>query len=452
MYSSFLRKIILPLADRLRRYPFIDTLKEYEKTQWYTRQEIKEYQDDKLRRLIKHVYENVPYYNNIMKERKLIPSDICTSSDLVKLPILTKEDVRSHAKELVAKNYRNEELFACQTGGSTGKPLQLFKDLNTHVWSTTALYRGLSWGGYELGDPIVRFTGISLGEIPRGWVERMKGKICRMIFLPSFEISEQNVREYLRKIRRSRAKFARGYASASYLLAKLMGKLKIDDLNFETVFTTAEVLQDFQRTTIEKQFKCKVLDYYGGGEVNSLAYQCEKRLGHHIVEEHVIIESVRGNVEPVIDRTGEFLVTDIDNYGMPFIRYKNEDAGIISSQLCSCGRGLRLIKALHGRVNDLLVSYKGDLLPSQFFPSLFVVLRINGIDQFQIIQETKEYLILRIVKNKNFNRDELDRVLSIIHKYMGQEVVIEVKEVSSIPTAPSGKKRYTISKIASKLL
>ena len=101
-------------------------LRELEESQWWPREEILELQDQRLRKLVKYVYDNVPYYRRIFEERSLKPADIDTSKDLVKLPVLTKQVIRKNFEELRASGFSSKQRIQLTTGGSTGEPLVFY--------------------------------------------------------------------------------------------------------------------------------------------------------------------------------------------------------------------------------------------------------------------------------------------------------------------------------------
>ena len=97
-----------------------------QKSQWLSKEQLEQYQLHELKKLVKHAYENVPYYRRIFDERHLKPEDIQQIADLKKLPFLTKEIIRDNLRDLTAKNYTQDELEYVTTGGSTGIPLGFY--------------------------------------------------------------------------------------------------------------------------------------------------------------------------------------------------------------------------------------------------------------------------------------------------------------------------------------
>jgi len=440
-------KSAFSLYHRLRRYPLESSIRFLEESQWWSREKIEEFQNEKLRDLIIHAYNNVPYYRQIMDEYGLKPSNIQSISDLSKLPILTKKIIRKNYSHLKAKNINLFRISEHSSGGSTGDPIRIVADSNSDAWGMACYYRGMSWGGYRDGDRIVKLSLGSLGLKPKTFSDRLRAFVYGELAIPAEGLSIHQTQNYHMQILKSGANYLRGYPSVICLLIQYFEKTATDHIKLKAVYPTAEMLYDFQREQIQKFFSCPVFDCYGSSEVLGLGYECEKNRGYHIPQEHVVIESVQGDAtNPVFYAPGRFLITDLDNYAMPMIRYENGDSGVLSSEECTCGRGLKLISKLYGRVQDFLIAENGNLIPGNFFPHLFRFTK--GIDEFQIVQESRMFLRLLIVNNKFFDNHERQMVVGTIKRYFGSGMRTEIEPVKEIPKTKAGKKRLTICKIA----
>src|SRR5688500_13338874 len=128
-------------------------------SQRWSRDQMEDYRDKKLRDLIAHCYENVPYYRSVMEQRKLRPEEITSAADLGKLPILTKSIVRDQVKLLMAKNLSGMTVRWFKTGGTTGEPMRICKNKECSAWSNMCYERGLGWGGRTADEPMVRLFG-----------------------------------------------------------------------------------------------------------------------------------------------------------------------------------------------------------------------------------------------------------------------------------------------------
>jgi phenylacetate-CoA ligase len=224
---------------------------------------------------------------------------------------------------------------------------------------------------------------------------------------------------------------------------------EVKDVEFPVIFTTAEMLYDHQRDFLERIFNAEVFDYYGCNEVGTIAYECEHHK-KHISEERLILETTAADDNPMTNAIGEFAITDLNNYVMPFIRYKIGDIGCISHDKCACGRTSRVINSLEGRKQDFLKAADGNYVPAVFFPCRFKDLM--GLDQYQIIQTDAHNITVNIVKNKLFSERELKWMLQEIKRMIGAQVNVRVEEFGQIPLTRSGKSRLVKSFVPLELL
>ena len=446
MYPLLMKKIVMPLADRVKGRNVLKHLRELERSQWYSPDRIEELQRKKLRLIIQYSYDNVPYYHKIFRELNLRPNDIKTAEDLSKLPVLTKDIVRNNMGKLVAKNIHVSELIESNSSGSTGEPLKFYITQESQDMSNAAAFRGWGWAGFFMGDKIVNLAGFPYQMIGKTELsKRIAYAITRHQFLQAFNLDENTINRYVEFIRKYKPKAIRGYSSSIYLLAKAMEGYGIHDIQPHAIITHGETLSGEMRQTIEKQFGCKVFDGYGG-EGMLVAMQCGEQGGYHLTTENLVVEFIKQNKHVSAGELGEIVLTDLTNYGMPFIRYKIGDVGKPSDDTCSCGRGLPLMESIEGRVPDMIMTPCGKVLIVHFFTGLFEY--IGGVDQFQILQETSDELIIRLVKNSKFSDTDEVRIIREIQGYAGEDVRIAIDFVEEIPVSRSGKRRFVISKVA----
>jgi phenylacetate-CoA ligase len=452
LYSSIAQNFVLPIYDVVRgtsRFKFSRFL---EKSQWLSRKEIERLQNKNLRALLKHAYETVPYYHKIFKERGLLPSDIKGVDDLVKLPLLTKADIRNNFEDLVSRSFPKNKLIPYQSGG-TGDQIKFYITKEQFSWETAAEFRAYGWAGYRFGDRCLVFWGSPI-DLARhaSIIKRFASKLERTVVLNTYVLSDEVLGRYARLMERFNPEIVRGYASSVYMMARYMLKESINRVRPRAVITSAEILLDYMRKTIEEAFGCPVFDYYGSREIGAIASECEMHSGYHISAENVVLEFVRDGEHVAAGEDGVILVTSLRNYGMPFIRYAIGDVGKPSDDVCSCGRGLPLMKTIEGRVSQFMAVYDkqlGHVIPvSTAGPGLIGgILMYVPIESFRIIQESLDRIVIKAVKGKGYSQRHTHLIVSHVRKFLGDNIRVEVEFVDYLPPLPSGKRSVFISKV-----
>lgn len=413
-------------------------------SQWWPRRQLEEFRDEKLRRLIEHCYLHVPYYHRMMDERGLKPKDIQSATDLCKLPVLTKEIMRTNWNKLKAQNINYKNTVLVETGGSTGEPMKVLKSVEGGAWPDMCFQRGISWGGLEPGMKYVSLMGGSLGGSKKTWREKMRRRFAGQIALLAYDLRQDNVSEYVDVIRHSRSEFIVGYASVLCYLARMLSEHG-DTLNLKAAFTTSESLLPSWANSIRQAMNCKVYDYYGCGECNSLGFQCQEGNTYHISEEHVVLEVESETGQANFAGTGQLLISDLDNYAMPLLRYRNGDYLTIGEGSCPCGRSLRLISKLEGRTSGFLLSATGQLVSGGICD--FIMANVHSIDEFQVRQDALGHIRVLLVPRQKVTEADFIYIRNTFRYYLGETVDVETKLVASIPRTAAQKLQTAVNEI-----
>ena len=432
--------IILPLSDIALGQSVSKHLKFLNKSQWWSESELKEYQNEKLRALIKHAFKNVPYYTELFKKLKLTPADIKTTDDLYKLSILTKETIRENFKngKIIAKNIPKKELMLRGSSGSTGEPLQYYITKDAYSFNIACGIRGWYWMGYRLGDKYIK-----LSQNPRDlFYKKLQDKINNCDYVLSQSLSKDDIKNIVLQIRKTNAKVIRGYPSTLYILSNFIKKHGISDIRLMAVNTTGEILFPYMRKAIEENFHCPVFDSYSG-EGGAVAFECQTHEKYHLAAEYAFTKIIPNKKLNMGNDKGEIISTDFWNYAVPFIRYNSKDVAVMSSSDCSCKRGLPVIDKIEGRDVDILITPSGKNLIVHYFTGYFEW--IKSVSQFQVIQEKNDKIVLKIVPNKLFSLKEKKKIYDDISTYIGNDVNFLIEIVDEIPVNPNnGKRRFVI--------
>lgn len=406
-----------------------------------SRDEIVELQNERLRKLLKQAQNHSPYYRSVFKKYNLEITDAFDFTQLGRLPLLRRGDLQKHLDSILCDNAHNP--FLNSSGGSTGYPVNFYQDenYNLHSHITNLLY--LSWMGIRPGDRTAIFWGADREFKDLSRYDRFMLKVNRVKQLNSFSMSEQLIEQFLSEINRFRPKYIYGYASSLHLAARYISQTKPLTFKPVAVRSSAEMLYDFQREEIERAFQAKVYNLYGSREVNNIAAECPAHEGLHIFASGRIVEIVDDDGRPVLYGTvGNVAVTDLTNYAFPFIRYLTGDIAVKKATACSCGRGYPLLEEIQGRVSDMIV-FDGKYIHGEFFTHLFY--GNPQITQFQLVQHDNRTLKLQVVSKEK--EPKLDDILSAIRRKVGGAIKIDIKVTDYIPPAPSGKYRFTVSRL-----
>jgi len=436
------------LSLNLERYgkKFELLMEEFERNEKLSRAELEEYQREKFKILIRHAYENVPYYRDVMNDLRLIPGDFKNLNDLPKFPILTREDVKLHNTRLQAVNVPKYKIRHGHTSGTTGSPLGFLWDTSVCVAHHVADWRQKRWAGFGYGEPFVSLQGRQIvpaeREKPPFWV---MNHVHNQLFMSSFHLKDEYLWAYIDKIQEFKPRGVEGYPSSIYVLARFLKKNNAY-CPVPAVLTSSETLLPLQRELIEERFQCKVFDFYGMAERVVYGTECSFHGGKHLNMDYGITEIVDtdGNVLSG-GCFGTIVATGLWNYAMPLIRYKTSDTSAIHSTTCSCGREFPLMDQVTTKAEDLITLEDGRMIPSSILTHPFKPL--DNVVKSQIIQTSLNCIEVYIVKGGNYSDNDTDVLMKGLIERLGESINININFVNDIPNDKSGKFRWVISKV-----
>ncbi|WP_438006294.1 phenylacetate--CoA ligase family protein [Sorangium sp. So ce321] len=446
MYGGLFRNILFPLYEtRLRGRDTLRALDELERSQWRSEGEIRDLAFRRMLAALHFAEQNVPFYRARFAEHGVRVASVKSPEDLLRLPVLTRADLRAHAPELLAESFVGR-LYSSGTGGSTGEPVQFRFDHRTYERRVAAAMRSDGWAGGRLGDRELHFWGAQFGETLAHKAKRsVHEAILRKKMISAFDLSDQRLAALLDEIARYRPQLIVGYTSALYQAARhaLSGGRALPAPR--GVVTSAERLFAHQREAIERAFGAPVFDRYGCRELMLIAAECERHAGKHINMEGVYVELLRDGRHAPPGEAGEVVVTDLICRSMPLIRYKNQDVAVAAGAPCACGRGLPMLASVEGRVLDLLVGPDGQLLAGELFPHL--IKDQPTIARYQVYQDRRRAITVRLVPGKGFQPETARLIERTVRQHLGERAEVSVQLVDDIPLTSSGKHRVTLSEV-----
>lgn len=431
-------KVILPSSDMVFSQSISKSLKFLQESQWWKPGEIENFQNEKLKELVRHAYGNVPYYKELFNANKLSPNDIKTKDDLPKIPILTKEIIkRNFPDKIVASNIPDNQKVYLSSSGSTGEPLQYYSFKKAASFKTACNLRGLYWHGFRLGDKHCK-----LSIFPRTGLKKKLQDIftnCHYIFSES--ISQTDIVSIVGQILKFKPKMIYGYPSTLFVLADYIERNNITISGLSFINTHGEILIPNHKEIMEKAFNCSVIDAYSG-EGGAIIFECIKNKLYHIADEYAITEIIRDGETINEEGEGDIVSTDLWNYALPMLRYNIKDVGVLKKDKCDCGRGLSLLHQIKGRDSDILVTPSGKNLIVHFFTGFFEWL--STVEQFQVRQHAKDKIEVLLVRNDQYTDAEEKKIYTEVKNYIGSDVDLELTYVNDIPLTRSGKRRFII--------
>ena len=413
-----------------------------EKTQWLNKRQLEVLQLSLLKRLVCHCYESVPHYRRIMDSDGFGPESIRYLEDIKLFPVLTKDDVILHADELVSKKYRKWAMNTAHTGGTTGTPIDIKRDIRSIGNNHAFFRRQKDWGGLGLNDKCAYLTGRLVADTnDNDGSLYAYDPFMKELVLSTYHLSRETAGYFADVMNQYEVKALDGYPSAVYLLARTCLDMN-KQMNLNACFTSSETLTASMRRTIQQAFKCKVYDYYGSAERTGIIHMCDCG-SYHIVPEYGISELIP--VDADNPQRCKLIATGFWNKAMPFVRYDTGDVVIKSDRKCPCGREFDVVESIEGRQGDVIKTPSGREFGAAILTHLLY--GTEHIAESQIVQETPEHVTVEYVPSGEFSANDRDVFAGLISKYMPEEIKFDIKEVPAVRRTESGKVRPVVSQL-----
>lgn len=444
MYAAIYRHLLLPFFDGvIKRRRTLKYWKLAEESQWWTREQLESFQWTALERLLCHAATTCPYYHDDWENRGLTARKLKSWDDFRLWPVISRETIRRH--RLVMRTTLPLPLIAKATGGSTGEPVQFDLNHDSNDRRTAMMYRGYGWAGGAPGSKQLYIWGGAVGRVPawKRWKATLHHRFDRHLVLNCFEFTHNRMQAHIACWNRYHPEVVVGYTNPLYEFAKYIQQTGQTVKAPNTIIVGAEKLYDFQRDLMQRVFRAPVFETYGSREFMLIGAECERHCGLHLSMENLLVEIVDEDGQPVPPgMEGKVVITDLFNYGMPFVRYDTGDRAIAGFENCPCGRGLPLLKQVTGRQLDVLETPDGRKVPGEFFPHLLK--EFPSIRRFQVVQRAPDQIVLKLVLNGGFTLADRDLLMREIRKGVGLRVDVKLEFVDDIPLTSAGKHRVVV--------
>ncbi|HWP92361.1 MAG TPA: hypothetical protein VNN20_09210 [Thermodesulfobacteriota bacterium] len=434
--------MISPLDQLLTLYTLL-------RHQYVTREEVVAFRNKRLRDLIAHAYNNVPYYRKLLDRAGLGPGDIKTTDDLGKIPVTSKNDLRSlPEEEIVARGVNPKNLVVRRTSGSSGEPLIIRRTWFEERLLGTIILRSRQDFGVRMTD-----TTASIGLVRP---ILLKDRLTPTHFLQALGLYRRvgiscllPPDRILSKLERTRPDALAGFPGVISHLARVICNEGRFSITPRIVMVGGEVLTPLMRTQISKAFSAPVFETYGSHEFNQIARQCKETGELHVCDDSVILEVVKDGRPVEIGERGEVVCTGLHSFAMPFIRYRLGDIVTKGLEICRCGQPFSTISTVQGRMLDYFSLPGGRMVHPYEIIRIIVSDIAPWVSQYQLIQESVDRITCLVVPSANPTPSQVAVVEDSATKLLGPGVEFRIVLVLEIQFDSNGKFRVARSMVKS---
>ena len=437
-FNEWIRlRVIYPLAEQVKGTNSMEWYHRIQEMNTWSREEIRVWQNEQLRHLVDQAYNHTVYWKRIFDDRGLKPEDIRTLSDLQKLPILTKDEIRTHYNEMMPDNITSIKHRKGQTGGTTGEPMHYLDDED--VWGYVTANKIIAWQttGYRFGDSFMALGSASLFKKNAPLVRRVLDWIRNEHAYNSMNMDGELCRKYIEILNKQKIHYIYGYASSIYLLAKYALNHNMDMSHMRGAFTTSENLTDVYRETIEKAFGCRVMDCYGARDAAITAYEItpgDYHLGYSALVE--VIDEFEPN-------KGTLLSTNLLNRAFPMFRYEYGDVAELDND--SPEYNGQVLHQIYGRVSDVLRLDNGHVLTS---PGFTILMRNFNVKAYDIQKLIGCSVRMQVVVADGWSKEEEEKLIAEMERFCGDGCTFELEHVDHFEPLKNGKRRYFMNDLS----
>ena len=403
--------------------------------------ELYEAQDLALRRVVCNAMTRTRFYKRLYGDAGFELGDMGQIGWFQKLPIVTKNHLREFFDDFVAEGECGS-LKISTTGGSTGTPTKTGYDRRVpeeiYAWRVQHWYGVKPWDHHAYVWRDTRPTKLARVKNALLWWP------SRHLKLDATFMSEESIENFIRAYNRLKPTLLYGYVGAVTQLAQYVLDQSLDVHIPKMTWVTSAPLTSVQRELLIRAFKAPVCDQYGSCEVRGIAQQCPEGGGLHVNVEHVNLNFVDDTgMEVPRGEYGRTLVTNLEDYVFPLIRYENGDRGRwLKNSCCPCGRTLPMIDSVKGRVSESFRLPSGRVVNGEFLTTIFDD-DTELVRSFRVIQNRNLAITVEVVPN---GVDEIRRIEELVKRFsnrIGNEVPVTVRVVS-VMEHDRGKIRFVV--------
>lgn len=409
-------------------------------------------QNRRVRAIVLHAYETVPYYREVMDKCGLSPRDFHTAEDLAGLPVLTGKQLANEPARLLSHRYTNGRSLQLHSSGTSGFAKQIFYD-------PAALFLALAHG-HRQRLVLARFVGRKFGYREMSFVRPESVSIQMRRFYEShswvpkrielkrgFSSPGATFEDNIARLNALQPDVLRGYGSHLGALFRHAWKHGVSIYRPRAITYGADRMAEPDRHLIETEFGVPVLSIYQATEALRIGFQCERRGAFHLNMDDVAVRVVDENGNSVgPGERGTLMISNLTNRATVLLNYKLGDVVTLSANPCPCKRTLPTIERIDGRADDFIVLPGGRKIHAVVV--LAPLLRVPGVIQVQLTQEELQKFFLRVVCLASAEWSMVSRELAAaLRSTLGEGLALDLSRTDSIPPEPNGKFRSVISRV-----
>jgi phenylacetate-CoA ligase len=452
--EAYLRRAAYHIMDVKDGFQGIDHAKrDFSKLFSKSKSGVDSYALTKLRRVLVHAYETTVYYRKVFDKVGFEPDRIRDHSDLCLIPALDRNALLENQHNLISSKFAKTTLIQSYTGGTNGTPVTFYRDRECHVQRLGRRFKILELCRYDRSDRCAWIWGVHADldiQPKRPWHD-LKGRFRKFAvgkeMLCCTSLTSELMDDFYQRLIRFKPKVLYGYPNAMTHFAEFVKMRSLPPIKVQTIICTAERLTERQRRRLTEVFGGEVYNIYATREHGFVGFECKRHDGFHIDSGNVFLEILRQGTPVPAGESGEIVITDLCNYGMPLIRYRIGDVGRISAKPCQCGSPLPVLESFDGRTTDAVFRPDGTRVDGVMLVDLFT--DNKSVREMQIVQDRLEGINVNLVVTPEYDEDMEQQVLHQVKKYIGNQAEIFIHLVPEIPRNPrSGKYQQVICRLS----
>jgi len=430
-----LQRIVAKLQNK-NRFKHFDAFRAHDNLQ---KAQLLEIQQERLKSLVTHAGKTVPYYNEIFSKNKVNLSSPDIFEELKKIPITDKSILSNRFDDFISSDFREKPYRIVYTGGSTGNPTKIMNFKEDEERLIGIFYRNHAWTGFNPWNKSLWIWTTDPERKGKGISDKisffLSGILLNRKYIHSFDISDTQLKKWISIIEKGNFESLYCHAGSTRYFVERLDKWGVKiDTRLKSIYFSAGELDN--REKMEQIFLAPVYNQYGLTEIPAVAEECKNK------NMHIAVDSVYLELIPVKGMNyGEIVLTSLERYGFPLIRYKTGDIALLKEERdCDCGLGYPVLDLLPTRTFGALINKNGDLVTPLIASKLSKILMRDKIRQFQLVQNRKQELVLKIVKDDRKISDlTKSKLKELIDRELNIDASIRYEFVAEIPRTKDGK-------------